>query len=446
MKRWLIAALLLLALPLVVSAQEVTEEPLVTQAEVVLEQLINGDYAGVHAQFTAQIQAMLTVEQLQEAWETLNQQAGALQAVIGSEVDAASNAVTLHLQFANVTLALNLAFNADGQITALNFTQSRYQPTPEVVFTAPPYADESAFTETEVTINPAGDFPLSGTLTLPNGAGPFPVVVMLSGSGPNDRDETVYSNKPFRDLAWGLATQGIAVLRFDKRTLTYAQELDVATFTINDEYVTDALAALDLVRATEGIDPERIFLLGHSLGGYILPRIAAQAPDLAGLIFVAALARPLQETIVAQTHYLAELDGTVTTAEQQALDATETVRDQINALTEEDADDDTMLINAPVSYWLDLADYDPVAVAGELGNVPMLFIQGERDYQVTVADDLALWQQGLSARRGVEFVTFSSLNHLLLPGTGAPTPEEYQIPGHVDGGVITTLVEWIEAD
>ncbi len=444
MKRLIVVALalILLVLPFGVSAQEATDEPVVTNAQAVLDQLINGDYAGIYDQFSAEVQAVLTADQLEGAWAQLVQQVGEFEGVIATEFDAASNTAILHLNFQVIPLDLLITFEPDGKISGLRFTQSALQPTAVPTFSEPPYADTDVFSETEVTINEGGDFPLPGTLSMPNADGLVPAVLLLSGSGPNDRDETLYSNKPFRDLAWGLATQGIAVLRFDKRTLIHGAGGDPTALTIDYEYTEDALAALELLRGTEGIDPERIYVAGHSLGGYILPRIAAQAANSAGLIYLAPLARPLQDVIVDQTRYLAELDGTITAAEQQGIDAIQALSDQINALTEEDADDDTLLFGAMPIYYLDLQGYDPVATAADL-DLPMLFIQGERDYQVTVADELALWQAGLGDRADVAFETFPTLNHLLMPGDGQPNPAEYQTPGHVDGGVINAIAEWV---
>ncbi|MBK8029600.1 MAG: alpha/beta fold hydrolase [Chloroflexi bacterium] len=445
MKRLIVITLaLLLALPFGVFAQEATEEPTVAQAQTVLDRLINGDFAGIYEQFSPEVQAALTAEQLEGAWGDLVQQVGDFQGLIATDYAADSNTAILHLNFELIPLDLLVTYNADNQISGLRFAQSSLQPTAVPTFSDPPYADTAVFSETEVMINADGAYPLPGTLSMPAADGLVPAVLLLSGSGPNDRDETLYSNKPFRDLAWGLATQGIAVLRFDKRTLIHGAGSDPTALTIDFEYTEDALAALELLRGTEGIDPERIYVAGHSLGGYILPRIAAQAANIAGLIYLAPLARPIQDAIVDQTRYLAELDGTVSAADQQAIDAMQALSDQINALTEEDADDDTLLFGAMPIYYLDLQGYDPVATAADL-DLPMLFIQGERDYQVTVADELVLWQAGLESRDDVTFATFPTLNHLLFPGDGAPSPQEYQTPGHVDGGVINTIADGIEA-
>src|SRR5262249_57372826 len=120
------------------------------------------------------------------------------------------------------------------------------------------------------------------------GAGPFPGVGLAHGSGPNDRDETIAQNKPFKDLALGLASRGIAVLRYDKRTKVYpAKMAGLAGLTVKDEVVDDAIAAASMLRSQPRIDPARVFVLGHSLGGMLVPRIAAADAKLAGVIVMA---------------------------------------------------------------------------------------------------------------------------------------------------------------
>ena len=170
----------------------------------------------------------------------------------------------------------------------------------------------------EVQIGDRNDLP--GTLTLPRGAGPFPVVVLVHGSGAHDRDETIGANKPFRDIAHGLAERGIAVLRYEKRTYRYRRLLSDEQFTIDRETTYDALQAIAYLRQSRFIDHRRIFVLGHSQGGMLAPRIAGRAPDVAGVILLAAPARPLLDLLVEQHRRIGLLDdGVINDAEQMAL-------------------------------------------------------------------------------------------------------------------------------
>lgn len=316
----------------------------------------------------------------------------------------------------------------------------------EVTFTAddtpPPYAKPDTFDESDVTVG-SGEWALPGTLTMPKGTGPFPALVLVHGSGPGNRDEGYGPNKPFRDLAWGLASQGIAVLRYDKRTLVYGAKMVklLDTLTVKEEFIDDALAAVTLLRNTPGIDPKRIFVLGHSEGGMVLPRIGAADKDIAGLIVMAGNTRPFEDLFVAQVKYLAAVDGTVTDQEQAQIDAAEKQVEAIKALKPGAKD---VILGGGAAYWLDLRNYDPVKVAQTLTQ-PMLILQGERDYQVTFKEDFQGWKQGLAGRKDVTFKSYPALNHLFLAGEGQSTPEEYSHPGHIPEAVISDIATWIEA-
>ena len=306
--------------------------------------------------------------------------------------------------------------------------------------TTPPagYVHKEAFREREVTVG-SGEWSLPGILAVPVGQGPFPAVVLVHGSGPNDRDETVEKNKPFRDLAWGLASRGVAVLRYEKRTRQHGAQLaGVKDFTVQQETVDDALAAAELLRHTEGIDPKRVFVLGHSLGGMLIPRIGARDPQLAGLIVMAGAAKPLEDIILEQVAYLDAADGTVTDQEKSRFESLKAEVTRVKALKPGETG---TALGAPDSYWLDLRGYDPPTAARALKQ-PLLILQGERHYQVT-PDNFAAWRKALAGRPDVTFKTYPKLNHLFMAGEGKSLPAEYEKPGHVEEAVVADIAGWI---
>jgi uncharacterized protein len=283
--------------------------------------------------------------------------------------------------------------------------------------------------------------PIPGTLVVPAGRGPFPAIVFVSGSGPNDRDETIGPNHPLRDLASGLAARGIATLRYDKRTKVYPRAVDVSTFTPTQEYVPDAVAAVRLLHTRADIDARRIVVLGHSQGGTFAPRIAVAAP-VAGVILLAAAAAPFGATIARQTGYLARSQPP-----SSALTA------QLAALRREAAliDDPNLAPNTPAAsllgglgpqYWRDLSGYDAVATARSL-SAPILLLQGDRDYQVTVADDLRRWERGLAGHAGITEHRYAADDHLFFTGTGSSEPNEYLAPHTVDPAVVRDIAKWM---
>ncbi|HXI25579.1 MAG TPA: alpha/beta fold hydrolase [Pyrinomonadaceae bacterium] len=308
----------------------------------------------------------------------------------------------------------------------------------------PTYAVPTSFHEQEVTVGANSEWPLPATLTLPNGNGPFPAIVLVHGSGPNDRDETQMANKPFKDLASGLASQGIAVLRYDKRTRVHSEKLvKLSNFTVKDETIDDALAAVALLRRTSQIDPKRIFVLGHSLGGALVPRIGVADPaNIAGFIVFAGATRPLEDEWVRQEEYLFGLDGKTTPNEQAEIDNVKRQRVRIKQLTPADASSKELLLYAPVSYWLDLRGYFPPDVAIKLKQ-PILILQGERDYNVTM-ESFGDWQRVLGKQANVSFKSYAKLDHLFLEGAGPATDADYARPRNIPKYVIDDIAAWIK--
>ncbi|MGB9032442.1 MAG: alpha/beta fold hydrolase, partial [Acidobacteriaceae bacterium] len=274
--------------------------------------------------------------------------------------------------------------------------------------------------------------------------------VLVAGSGPEDEDETISPNKPFKDLAWGLASRNIAVLRYTKRTAQYAKELlaNDAGFTVNQETVDDARAAVALLAKRPEVDSRRIFVLGHSLGGMMAPRIAEGNAQVAGLVILAGPTRPFEQLLVDQVTYIEGLQGTITPEAQKQIDAVEQLAKEIESPSlAADARVNVMGSVIPGSYFLDLRSYHPAEVAARL-KIPMLILRGERDYQVT-ADDTAGWKKALAGRADVSFATYPGLYHLFMtstsPGVGPGTPADYQKPGHVAPPVIDDIAAWIGA-
>jgi hypothetical protein len=312
-------------------------------------------------------------------------------------------------------------------------------------YKSPAYVVPAAFSARELTVGAGGAWPLPATLALPAGKGPFPAVVLVHGSGPNDRDETQGANKPFRDLAEGLASQGIAVLRYEKRTKQHAARMGAASssFTVKDETIDDALAAVALLRQTAGVDAKRIFVLGHSLGGMLVPRIGAADAGIAGFVVFAGATRPLAEMLVRQFEYLAALDGTVSEAERAQIEQLKREASRVNELKAGAAVvAGEQVLGVPPSYWLDLRGYDPPQAARALKR-PMFILQGERDFNVTM-DDFRNWRAALADQKGVEFKSYPKLDHLFYEGEGAASGADYARPRNIPKYVIDDIAAWIK--
>ncbi len=427
---------------------EAAPRPVATWAGEVAAMLQKGDVAGVHARFAPPLAKMLTVEAFQEGWKGIEAKNGKLLsfgAPVIRPIGAAQGkdvtpiqAAMLPAKFERVDWTLTLAFDDDGRITTLRFTPAAMgdDGAPKVEFRAPPYARPDRFRDTDVTVG-KDPWALPGTLSMPVGKGPFPAVVLVHGSGPHDRDETVGAVKPFRDLAWGLASQGVAVLRYEKRSKVHGSKLGSAPLTVKDEIVDDAVAAVELLRATKGIDPRRVVVLGHSQGGGLAPRIAAADGHVAGGVVLAGPTRPMPDLVKDQ------LDHLVANGAAREEDVA-SLREEAEKIRKVDARTpaDQRIMGAPPAYWIDYASYDAPATARK-NALPILVLQGGRDYQVTAAD-LAGWKAALGKASYAKFRTFPKANHLFVDGEGTSLPAEYHSPGNVAPAVVDAIAAWVK--
>ncbi|PSR30736.1 MAG: hypothetical protein C7B43_04510, partial [Sulfobacillus benefaciens] len=272
-----------------------------------------------------------------------------------------------------------------------------------------------------------------------------PCVILVHGSGPQDRNETIGPNQPFRDLAWGLASHQIAVLRYEKRTRIYPDALkNLSSFTIKDETTDDAVSAIEFVENLDTVDSGKIFALGHSLGGFALPRIVQmypQAAALAGVILLAANARPLDEVMASQIAYLETLE-----------EATDDIREVLQSMAaqielirslKQDPHADVTPFDVPASYWVDLQDYRPPRVLCDMA-MSALILQGESDYQVRMDEDFHLWQKQSRNCPQWTCLSYPGLHHLFMPSPKKmATPRDYAQADHVDPRVVADIVSWI---
>lgn len=398
--------------------------------------LSRGDFEAASRDFGDVMRGALAPDKLAATWQGLEQQVGALRGVESIEVHSKDglHAAVATARFERVELLIRVVFDAAERVVGLFFA-----PKPAAVDWAPPaYMDVTTFEEREVQVGSQPALP--GFLSLPKGAGPSPAIVLVHGSGPNDEDETVGKSKVFKDLAFGLASRGIAVLRYVKRS----RHSPAGIVTQKEEVLDAARDAIELLRATPGIDPSRVFVLGHSQGGYLAPRIARDNPALAGVVVLAGSTRPLQDSMLEQLTYFATLDPT-NPGVAAMLEATR----RFKATVEDPALSPDQTVELPTggsvtgAYFLDVRGYDPPALAATLP-VRLLVLQGERDYQVTMTD-FEGWRAALSPRPDVVFKVYPGLNHLFVAGEGTPSPAEYQRPGHVDASVVADIATWILA-
>lgn len=425
-------------------AADTPADQCVARSSASLDALVRGDYTGARKDFNAAVGQAADAARLEQVWARMQAQAGAYrkhaepqrQSMGGHEV------VVTPVSFANMPLDFVVACDDDGKISTFRFV-----PPSAVASDAEPSAAsahagvDGARVQPLAVTSPLG--PLQGVLTLPTGEGPFPAVLLVAGSGPQDRDETIGPNKPFRDIAQQLAMAGIASLRYDKRSHVYGAQMAGKAITVDEEVTDDALTALHALGEQAQIDPRRIFVLGHSLGALMAPRIGERDPHLAGLILLAAPASFGLDTVARQMRYIGHLNGTPAAELDRALAPVIKARDEL-ARADPTRPPEGSFFHAPGSYWLSLRDYNAVTVAKTL-HMPMLVLQGSGDYQVTPTEDFARWQEAFAHSARVRLQEYPGLSHLFMPAGQPPSPADYDEPGHVDAQVIHDIAAWVKA-
>ena len=403
------------------------------RARQLIGQLQAGQFDQAHRYFSPQMAQAISPTALSQVWLQLGQALGPLQSTDPAQTQLRDGVqvVTQLLTLERGKVRATTAIDAQGRVAGFHLAP--------VAEAAPAPAADAPFVEHALQID-NGPGPLSATLSLPKGNGPFPAVVLVHGSGPQDRDQTIGPNKPFADIAHGLAAQGVAVLRYDKRSQARPQDLaDGASLAL--ETTDDAIAAVGLLKGQTGIDPESVFVLGHSQGGMVASRVA-KASGAAGAILFAAPARPILDLLREQNRYLLaqspQIPTEVATAHMAQLDAA------IAAVRKDPAAQLPALpglTGLTGAYWQEVEAVDVVGETAASG-LPTLLLHGGRDFQVVEAD----WQQlnaGLQGDR-YRFHHYPALNHLGIAGQGPSTLAEYQQPGKVAPQLINDVAIWIK--
>ncbi len=394
-----------------------------------------GKFQDAYLLFDSSVAKMITEAQNEAGWKKIHSKLGAFKKQTKSRIEEINpyTAVFLTCVYDSAQVDLKVVMNPQYRIVGYFFV-------PTEKYAPPPYADTNATTERRIEVK-TGSYILSGILTLPKKGDHFPVVVLVHGSGPHDRDETIGLNKPFKDLALGLASKGIATLRYDKRTYAYGAKSapDPKLITLKEETVDDAVSALHLAQTIKEIDAKKIYLLGHSLGAMAAPRIASQTLFIAGVILMAGNARPFEDVLLDQMSFVIPMQVPV---KKQADSILGLRMEEVARIKRNNYNDSAQHLPLGLSgvYWKDIKNYDQVATAKSLA-MPMLFLQGEKDYQVTMKD-FDLWKKALAGKKNAAFISYPGFFHLFFNGEGKPS--DYDKTGHISEKVISDISAWIK--
>ena len=399
------------------------------------EYLKSNNFEKIHQLFSEEMMAALPLKRMEKSFSGLAAQFGAITEILEFHARETAETIYFHqaVKFEKETLDLVFTLNESEKFTSFSLRphQANY------VWTAPEYApDSSNYFVQEVTIGDS--MKLNGVFVLPSSPNFETIVVFVHGSGPNDMDETLGPNKLFKDLALGLAANGIGSLRYNKRTYDYpsAMAKKANSLTIQQVVIDDAVSAINMAKV---IGQKKVILLGHSLGGYCAPMIAELAnPD--AVVVMAGNVSPLEDLLVPQYEHIQENDTGANINELQMA----MIRTQVERIQKNDYNAETpspmLPLNLPPSFWLSLKDYQPQKVARKQA-FPYLILNGERDYQVT-RKEAKKWKDG-SKNKHSKTIIYPSLNHLFIAGEGVCLPSEYEKEGHLSEVVLNDIIRWI---
>lgn len=382
---------------------------------------IDKDIEKSYALFDPSISSQIPLTELKSLPAQIQKQLGEFKNII--EINNENSTYYYYSEFEKSKIDIQISFNEDNKIIGFFFI---------------PHKKFENSNEENNSLNiKSNSIEIKGVFLHPLQNDQKKIVVFLHGSGPQDRDETIGENKPFKDIAEYLFDNGIASYRFDKRTLTNPETFDDSS-TAEDEVITDAVNVIDFF--SENYKNYEIILLGHSLGGYLLPRILEKKLNVSKLIFLAANARPLQELIMDQFVYLNKINHSSVPNE-----AVQSIKKQVEFLNSKkfnsNSNKSDLPFNLSANYWKYLINYNPLPLLKSI-KIPMFFAQGGKDYQVT-EKDFNVWKNQLINNKLAIFKYYPSLNHIFIKGNDIPSPKDYEKKGSIDEELLKDLKHFI---
>jgi len=421
-------------------------DELFTIATTLTQYMNEGNQAAALALMDTNMQKAMQGK-LTDTWGSLVKQSGAfIESTTYKGLQSSGYDIIEHtLVFQRGTIIQRTVFNSENLIAGLFFKPGKVDTTtPDI---------PKGITEETVTVDSGTGYPLEALLTLPAKRARV-AVVLVHGSGPSDKDETIGANKPFSDIAYGLAEKGIAVLRYHKRTFAHRAKIiedkdAAARLTIFDEVIEDAVAAYNLLKPRF----ERVYVLGHSISGALLAEINAKGAGYNGYIIMAGTPQKLYELSAEQNLLYAdelEANGDTHTAQQIRAFVPQELAKSSRLARMSDADalkEENAMFTVSAWYLRSLEGIDPIKQHLADGK-PVLVLQGGRDRQVTIKA-YNMWQTGLIAHPNATFKLYPALNHLMGNYQGEEVPfaqlisKEYAQSTPVATEVIKDIAQWV---
>lgn len=402
-----------------------------------VKQLERQQFDSCFTMFDTSMANKFNVGMLEGMWGTIPKYMGEYKgySTVESTKKDSIDVVAVRCEFEKTKMDLQFAFNNNKKIVGMYFVP----PKSKTAYVTPEYAQQNKYYETKIAVK-TGTFSMPGALCVPNNTKNPPIVILLAGSGANDKDETLGPNKALKDLAVGLASNGIATYRYDKRTLVYGK--DMKNVDLNSEVIEDATNAAAMLKKNPDFKNSKVYIVGHSLGAMCAPLIASKSKQINGIVLLAGNARPLEDVVLEQYNYIYGLDSLDASEKKELVEYAHKMKTVKDPKLLKVAKAEDLPLNADAHYWQSLVNYNQLQVAKKVKQ-PILVLQGERDYQVTMTD-FNLWKENLSSNSKNQFISYPTLNHLFMKGEGKATPSEYEKQGNVEEQVILDIATWIK--
>ena len=301
----------------------------------------------------------------------------------------------------------------------------------------------------KMIVGKGSEYPLNGLLSLPDDVRErVPAIVFVHGSGASNMDEQIYKLTPFKDLAEGLAERGIASIRYDKRTFAHARKMRKLSITVREETIDDAILAADLLRSDPRIDPDAVFIVGHSMGAMLAPRIDAEGGRFRGLVLMAGTPFRLEEIVVRQLRQAGQSRGGLMKAVVGLEDRIFSKKfDGLYEMSDEEAKKKKFAGSVTLNYFKEMGRKTAADYLME-SDKPVLILQGGMDFQVLPSEDFAAFREQLQGRENVEYRLYDELNHVFVKGIYndiLKAGKEYKVEQHIGAEVIDDIAAFIMA-
>jgi hypothetical protein len=344
--------------------------------------------------------------------------------------------IAFKINFDYLPYIFNVSFNEKEEIIYISFMAAHK------MYVAPDYCDVSKFLERKLTVT-NGFYEFPGILSMPNDVAKAPLVIILVEAGPTDKDGSYEENKPYKDIAWGLSTSGIAVFRYEKRSNNFGLFLAkdkgaYEKFTPREDLLDDLYKIIDSLKTLPDIDTTKIYVLGHGQGAMLAPLVAKERDDVAGIIMMGANAKRTQEMMIDQYAYLSQVTPNKKPEyDEQTINAKRSMDKKLNPLTEHSK----MPYDVQATYWIWLNKYKHVEITKKLTK-PILLLHGDRDYQTNM-ENYEMWEKALKKNKNATLKHYPKLNHLFYLGEVQSTYSEYYLKSNIPEYVIKDMINWL---